>query len=470
MRATALIVCFDLVFWSNNLILSQVLPSSDSSSPRAQSSEDEHVRNESLATNNETCPPPCARKLLRSSTKPSQGQTTGYFRNSGAYNRRQPRNPFWIFENLRKMMDLTKISVQMELRDIARFLVGHKYFGFDPRTGTEITWKYSRKGFYAQFPKPPLKDLHEKVVSECSKGFVHCVRELAPFARRSYALKNFSALNLFQTNVYYPFSSALELFRFRTTASYFLCWHTMQQNEALWHIAGGANCLHDLSKVLEPFGQDHLVQDIRTDSETLQCALLVFCPDPCYGTLTRGSVISADFMSRDPGNPCRGLQDKTCKLDFGKNLNFNDLQRNRFNISCQCAKEREGFQWNSQYHLCVDTDECFENQDLCGEDQMCQNEVGSYTCLCKRGYILNNVTGKCEEHYRLPRPKSRLAHQLQRAGVPEPQSFFEKQLALLLGISAASHEGVTKVTMLLCLATAALAAASPAHTVFCDYF
>lgn len=79
MRATALIVCFDLVFWSNNLILSQVLPSSDSSSPRAQSSEDEHVRNESLATNNETCPPPCARKLLRSTTKPSQGQTTGSY-------------------------------------------------------------------------------------------------------------------------------------------------------------------------------------------------------------------------------------------------------------------------------------------------------------------------------------------------------------------------------------------------------
>lgn len=81
--------------------------------------------------------------------------------------------------------------------------------------------------------------------------------------------------------------------------------------------------------------------------------LIFLCSDPCYGTLTRGSVISADFMSRDPGNPCRGLQDKTCKLDFGKNLNFNDLQRNRFNISCQCAKEREGFQWNSQYHLCV---------------------------------------------------------------------------------------------------------------------
>ena len=69
-----------------------------------------------------------------------------------------------------------------------------------------------------------------------------------------------------------------------------------------------------------------------------------------------GMVPDSKFLrQRDPGNPCRALKDQQCGWDFPHNLNFDGLQRNRFNITCQCHKERPGFAWNSKYHLCVGT-------------------------------------------------------------------------------------------------------------------
>ncbi len=44
--------------------------------------------------------------------------------------------------------------------------------------------------------------------------------------------------------------------------------------------------------------------------------------------------------------------------------------------------------------LSSDVDECALSQDLC--EQNCQNTVGSYTCSCRSGFILNNDQRACD--------------------------------------------------------------------------
>lgn len=45
---------------------------------------------------------------------------------------------------------------------------------------------------------------------------------------------------------------------------------------------------------------------------------------------------------------------------------------------------------------CLDVNECAEGKASCDENAMCVNEVGSYQCVCKRGYSGNGYqcTGK----------------------------------------------------------------------------
>ena len=52
------------------------------------------------------------------------------------------------------------------------------------------------------------------------------------------------------------------------------------------------------------------------------------------------------------------------------------------------------------HHCIIDVDECATRVDEC--DQNCQNNVGSYTCSCNLGYILNVDGFRCDgmsSHY-----------------------------------------------------------------------
>nr|KAG5704070.1 hypothetical protein BaRGS_017574 [Batillaria attramentaria] len=218
------------------------------------------------------------------------------------------------------------------------------------------------QGFYKHFPLPRLKLLDEEVEAACGEGLVNCVRKLATVARTSFALQD-TDLGLkmpWITNEYHPFETALDLFRFR-------------KRDIFKSYLKGKQCLEGLRNVREPFGQDRNIIDYRKDDIPFQCAILAFCPVPVvflqvmdgihgglgnWGNWAHSTPALGrsrpSFLSRDPGNPCRGLKDSTCDWDFGSNRNFVDLQRNRFNITCQCAKEKAGFEWNSKFHLCVE--------------------------------------------------------------------------------------------------------------------
>ena len=42
----------------------------------------------------------------------------------------------------------------------------------------------------------------------------------------------------------------------------------------------------------------------------------------------------------------------------------------------------------------IDIDECEDNPDICGENSSCENEIGSFICVCDSGYSMSD-NGVC---------------------------------------------------------------------------
>ncbi|KAK3610225.1 hypothetical protein CHS0354_022279 [Potamilus streckersoni] len=280
-----------------------------------------------------------------------------------------------------------------------------KYFGVDERYVSGNIFADDMV-FYRQFPVPGLKDAHHIVVNACKSNVYSCVEEIYNTAKDSGTL---SLLRNGDPNtpIEAPFATKLEMFRYKTTAFYYLCWHTLNKEEAVAYRQFDQKCLDGLSKVAEaksgikPSPVDIREEELKYSRYSMTCALLWFCPDPCFGRQSGGSVPLSVY--RDPksdvGNPCKSLPSATCSWKMGANLNFDGLIKNKFNISCDCESERKGFIWNSQYGLCIDKDECYDGEYTCPNDQVCRNTVGGYMCTCHRGYSVNQTTKLCE---RLP--------------------------------------------------------------------
>ena len=59
--------------------------------------------------------------------------------------------------------------------------------------------------------------------------------------------------------------------------------------------------------------------------------------------------------------------------------------------SCSCGS---GYLLESDRHGCMDVDECADGTDLCAQN--CLNTIGSYTCSCNNGYRLATDGRVCE--------------------------------------------------------------------------
>lgn len=46
--------------------------------------------------------------------------------------------------------------------------------------------------------------------------------------------------------------------------------------------------------------------------------------------------------------------------------------------------------------MCIDIDECLEDQDNCTDNSHCVNLIGSFACVCDSGYR-NNGTDCCKK-------------------------------------------------------------------------
>uniref|UniRef100_A0A1B6D1Y1 Uncharacterized protein n=1 Tax=Clastoptera arizonana TaxID=38151 RepID=A0A1B6D1Y1_9HEMI len=142
--------------------------------------------------------------------------------------------------------------VNEAVRDVAYYLRSHKFNDFDRRYQTEET---AEKIFYRKFPTPALMNLHWEVHKFCSNSFLECLGYLQetalsadlyrsidtatvinahswqlPRNLKSIEQINKECVQLREKDWSQPriFKGPLERFQWRTTASYFMCWYTMQ--------------------------------------------------------------------------------------------------------------------------------------------------------------------------------------------------------------------------------------------------
>ncbi|KAK3101017.1 hypothetical protein FSP39_000303 [Pinctada imbricata] len=284
-----------------------------------------------------------------------------------------------------------------ELKIIGLFVAAHKYFEKDQRYSFMTGKQYENPKFFKHFPLPRLRKMHHAVEAACERGPIKCIEEVYSKAKISKSMANVHFDHKSRSMPsHYPFESHLELFRYRVTASYYLCWYADQQTEVLAYTS--EHCLKDLPRTAE--ASEKKITDFRailgkTIHSPFTCAFLWFCPDPCYGKANGGNVPDKKSAFGDSKNPCKRLKEKSCSWQVGQNSNLEDLKRNKFNYTCNCTSVRLGLKWSSLYRMCIDRDECYEGTVTCPLRKICRNTIGSYRCMCRRGYTENLLTGKC---------------------------------------------------------------------------
>lgn len=333
-----------------------------------------------------------------------------------------------------RVKDVLMNPLREKLKLIGPFLAAHKYFSVDPR---QIRGRVQRKGgFHRHFPNPRIVQMDPSVSLACEDGEISCINEIYKTARQSNSVWRLHETDKYSKHSQFsPFKSELDLFRYRATAAYYMCWFTELKSSVLKFVDNEAKgCLDSLSKTIE--SQGRTVIDFRSSYGGNQsdfvslwtCAFLWFCPDPCYGKSSKGNVTDRMSAKKDPLNPCKTLKDKSCTWNFGENIDFEDLTRNRFNYTCNCASEKPGYVWSPRFSLCIDQDECYDQVAQCPDDKICRNTIGSYDCSCRRGYRLDKIEGTCVRSpiFKGSLDKIRLRGELKNTNVPFWVKFLEK--------------------------------------------
>ncbi len=136
-------------------------------------------------------------------------------------------------------------------------------------------------------------------------------------------------------------------------------------------------------------------EQVANNSKDFSCSKYSFCPDTCCGReFLEMNLIRRNFRETHESlrlrcmnssfNPCSNESDGSCELSMTENKDLNSLKLNKINVSCKCPN---GTRFNTQYSMCIDIDECQELTHTCvGFKQTCLNTIGSFLCMCERGY------------------------------------------------------------------------------------
>lgn len=306
------------------------------------------------------------------------------------------------------------------IKDIAYFLRNHKFNEWDRRYYHKKPQE-SLVGYFASFPLPPLRSLHWKIYDNCNSNFYQCIIYLhsiistAPFTRSddTVVILNENSVSVEDNSIEnmdteckkallnseksgLPFDSPLEKFQWRVSASYYMCWYTMLGTPALSML--GEAC-DNFANCLEPT-HGHHNRDARSDDRlSFACAMYSFCPDPCC-PLKHTDTLTKCYDNE--ANPCYAENsdrdsERQCRWDRKDNQNLKDIIANKWNVSCNCKDI--GFQWKSQYGMCVDINECVTGVHTCNKTtEDCLNLSGTYHCICKWGFAFDQETKKCVQN------------------------------------------------------------------------
>ncbi|KAK4881414.1 hypothetical protein RN001_004733 [Aquatica leii] len=303
------------------------------------------------------------------------------------------------------------------LKDIAYYLRAYKFNEYDRRY--EVKSESAPRDYFKYFPRPALRSLHWEVHKYCETSFLSCVEYLNRQIRQTGLKRADDTAIVMQEQQWNylnhskqidvvesecrkmqkaddiaanPFQGPIEKFQWRTTASYYMCWYTMNEVSELERLK--ENC-DNFANCLDPnFGINN--KDPRADDNLpYSCALYSFCPDQCCPLKHLNSFESC---WNDPANPCfadNPVGQRQCSINRLQNSDFRDIVLNRWNVTCKCFQV--GFEWNSKYGMCVDIDECLLGLHNCNPiREACVNLPGSFRCACRWGYVLNVFNKTCE--------------------------------------------------------------------------
>lgn len=287
-------------------------------------------------------------------------------------------------ENSSQIVDRSEEEwVKDAVLDVAYYLRAHKFNDFDRRYFKEASSEDAYQ--YRHFPNPPLRYLHWEVSKYCEKGFYDCLGYLHDtvlkagliraqdtnvvmnkrhweFPRNAKAIEKLDQecqrLKTADWRDADPFKGPLERFQWRVSASYFMCFYSMQDFSPLVMFGercdNFASCLSDKS----PFNGDPR----GDDSFPYQCALYSFCPDVCCPLK---KVNDIEQCLDTELNPCHWHKDRAkrvCSLSREMNRDLTSIALNQWNVTCSCDP---GFEWRSEFGACVDVDECSQGTHNC---------------------------------------------------------------------------------------------------------
>jgi hypothetical protein len=216
-----------------------------------------------------------------------------------------------------------------------------------------------------------------------------------------YSISNIE--DLIQQNIG-PFDNLLQIFNFRVTASYYLCYHALNREPIMEYFGKSCNeavFTKDSSNriIINKHYNDSYTFNSRNVEKPFECALFSFCPDTCcHRAFTNKKNTTSNLKTSQEWlqlctltNPCSNFGNGVCELSNNENKNIDDLKLNKINITCQC---KSGYRYNNHFKDCLDIDECNEMSHNCfGFKQVCLNTIGSFICLCDDGYSFEHIAG-----------------------------------------------------------------------------
>ncbi|XP_032688394.1 uncharacterized protein LOC116852300 [Odontomachus brunneus] len=302
------------------------------------------------------------------------------------------------------------------IRDVAYFIRAHKFHDYDRRYYKNVGEATSR--LYEEFPKPGLRSVHWEVRKYCDASFAECLKYLERIIKLTALRREDDTVIVMREQKWrpannteqilaaqrdcqmaqrrdnltmVPFQGPIERFQWRTSVSYYMCWYTMQGVADL--AVFGEPC-DNHANCLDEYGV-HNKDPRADDTKPYACALYSFCPDHCC-PMKHIRYMKDCFQSRR--NPCYAENrpaHRKCTLNRDENRDFEALRLNRINVSCEC--HQRGHEWSSRFGLCVDVNECTRGTHNCTLDagESCHNLLGSYTCICRLGYVYSSEVKRC---------------------------------------------------------------------------
>ncbi|ELU04080.1 hypothetical protein CAPTEDRAFT_219561 [Capitella teleta] len=248
--------------------------------------------------------------------------------------------------------DALNDDLKFALRQAGSYIRLHKFTDFDRRRFSIQDHMLNKFGkgasrptstLHHHFPRQPLKKLDESVLAQCKRSIRKCLnlakdtykgsnlwKKNAGAVMKSFLMnQKMRSYGNCDTQYAKPFKTPLRQFQFRTTFSYILCYFTLRR-------------LRHMRFFGKPCKVGEMESDYREmDTVPYGCAMLSFCPDPCFGKvkvdlIDEGLILNLNDAVVNPASACFRQGTGHCSIKEENNRDFIHMVQNRMNYTCDC--------------------------------------------------------------------------------------------------------------------------------------